>query len=248
MKVTTLTRFSSEPTISKKKKSLLSQKKSVIQKEYPYYPLIKSILQDYQNLIDPKILHLVKQMLKPIPSNRITCTKLVQSLKKLQEEFEKKELIQTPLKSSKSTEDFQSDDITLSSCLKNPYQRKYFKLFLKKERADENVIFIEEVEKMKSLSSMELRIKKAYEITATFMDRCSGMEINISEQLIRDVINHINLGEKYRSLPIDVFDIVVEDIKLILQDPWKRFMDSDLKEEMTSKYKRRSLSTLWSVK
>ena len=247
MKTTSITRSQSESTISKKKKLstiVTTSKKSMIQKEFPYYATLKSTLQKHQNTIDPKILHLIKQMLKPVPSNRVTCSKLVFSLKKLQEEFEKKELVQSKIVTTNGSNEEQSKDhiLSLSGCLKNPHQRKYFKLFLKKERAEENVIFIEEVDKMKLLPTVEARIKKSNEIISTFMDRCSILEINISEQLIRDVMNHVKLGEKYRNLTNDVFEVIVEDIKLnILTDPWKRFLDSDLKEEMNAKMKRRSI-------
>eukprot|EP01080_Neovahlkampfia_damariscottae_P009040 gene9040-1137_t len=254
MKSSSLSRSQSENSISKKKKLstiVTTTKKSMIQKEFPYYATLKATLQKYQNSIDPKILQLIKQMLKPVPSDRVNCSKLVNTLKKLQEEFEKKELVQNKVISTNGNNEDQTKDnvLSLSGCLKNPHQRKYFKLFLKKERAEENVIFIEEVEKMKSLTSVEARIKKANEIISTFMDRCSILEINISEQLIRDVMNHVKLGEKYRNLTSDVFEIIVEDIKLnILTDPWKRFLDSDLKEEMNAKAKRRSIVQIFSPK
>lgn len=131
---------------------------------------------------------------------------------------------------------FENVEENLMSVLKDPLKRKYFKLFAKKEYSEENVSFWEEVQSFSKEESASKRIEYAHRIIATYFDDNSLQTINTSKWLKNCVKVELALQQKNNVCHQDLFHCVVSDLELnVLGDTFKRFLESQIYQEMKEK-------------
>lgn len=77
--------------------------------------------------------------------------------------------------------------LTFRHVMQDPLGRTYFMMFLKKEHAEENLIFYESVETVKKVENNELA-KAAADLVASYLIPGVETEVNISDQMKRNII------------------------------------------------------------
>ncbi|EFC36662.1 predicted protein [Naegleria gruberi] len=113
----------------------------------------------------------------------------------------------------------------------DPILRQQFKEFCTKERAEENVIFLEQVMEYKKLSRTHERAKKQKEIIEMFLSENSATPINISKQVFTTEVKKILEGFGQ----LQLFDNLETIIKsMLILDKFKRFISQFETSQMTT--------------
>eukprot|EP01080_Neovahlkampfia_damariscottae_P005310 gene5310-8928_t len=165
--------------------------------------------------------------------------KLKLNQQKIQHEFEpttpkkiggfKKIFKRESSRSPQSSEDHPLDELTpryithnmtLEDVVRDEKMKNNFMNFLKKENAEENLLFYLDVQKYKSLGWTERR-EFSKTIVKNFLEPFGKLELNISATLKNQVIERLIYGQK------DVFDEVLNNsISMMRFDVLKRFLET----------------------
>lgn len=119
--------------------------------------------------------------------------------------------------------------ISFNNVLHKKQYRKYFKMFCEKEISAENINCWELIERYKTETIIEKRIKIAKEIYQNYIARDSEYELNISESLAEKLYEKIYSTS---SLPVNFFDELQSIIFKIMTDTYSRFIQSDIFQQM----------------
>nr|CAG4709038.1 unnamed protein product [Naegleria fowleri] len=121
-----------------------------------------------------------------------------------------------------------NDSENLVSVLNNENIRKSFKIFCKSEFSVESIDFYEEVCAFKQLKDVTLIRNTSQHIFSTFIDPFGIHSLNINTKQVESVKNLImENGKLKENISIDVFDSILQLVKMNLLDPFKRFQLSD---------------------
>jgi len=128
--------------------------------------------------------------------------------------------IRKPL--SETLGDMLGNDTNLSVFLRDANGAKFFRAFLKRERSDEHLDFLESVSKWPPGDK-----KKAIEIYESFVKDGSAREVNLSSKFKKELENEIVLTNNAQ-VKFDVFVKAESSVMTTLQeDSFKRFLKSD---------------------
>jgi len=124
---------------------------------------------------------------------------------------------------SEVVESMLGNDTHLSNVLKDPLGAKQFRAFLKKERSEEHIDFLEAVAKWKQTANPNDK-KKATEIYDNYIKDGCAKEVNISAKFKRDIESDVSKDQ----IKLEVFDKAESSVLMMLEeDSFKRFLKSD---------------------
>ncbi|KAG2382848.1 hypothetical protein C9374_004815 [Naegleria lovaniensis] len=121
-----------------------------------------------------------------------------------------------------------NDSENLVSVLNNENIRKSFKIFCKSEFSVESIDFYEAVCAFKQLKDTTLIRNTSQHIFNTFIDPFGIHSLNINSKQVESVKNLVmENGNVKENISTDVFDPILQLVKMNLLDPFKRFQLSD---------------------
>jgi regulator of G-protein signaling len=167
------------------------------------------------------------------PNTRKVLEKLRKFLKEHQNDQELlKEKVNEQIKKTKEEEDrlrkFE-EAFLLSNFIQNKKHLNAFKIFLRNEFSEENLEFIEEVEKFRKLTSDEKRYQKCKEIWSLFIKPKAKMEINMRANIRRLFEDELSNYDS-TTCPVNLYDDVVDEVIMSMVDSYYRF-------QLTNEYK-----------
>jgi hypothetical protein len=123
----------------------------------------------------------------------------------------------------------------LTSCLKNPEVLKLFKEYCKKEWSNENLQLYEEIIIFQTTIKFEMKIELFNSIVKSYILRNSPYEVNINESMSKEkLINLYKSNDDEKKALNDVFDYVLDEILINLQDTFFRFKNSNMYHKYSS--------------
>eukprot|EP01080_Neovahlkampfia_damariscottae_P008551 gene8551-374_t len=216
--------FTSDKTIKELSISLESELDEKFIDNKPSYLInIQRILLEKN--VNTHLKSLITSMLSNQPNRRPNMKHIHHKLKEIP--IKNKE--EQELKLKEEREEFErikkiNESFYVHNFIKNKKNAEVFKKFLQKEMADENLIFIENVEIFKELKTDQERIESSFVIFQTFFNIESKYELNISKNISTILHNNLQKFQKEGSCPTDIFDFLVDEILVsCLDDKYQRF-------------------------
>jgi hypothetical protein len=182
------------------------------------------------------------------PKNRPNARKVLDKLKKILEEF-KQEQENLEFKYGQQMKQAYEEEEKLrkfdeSFLLSNfIYNKKYvpiFKKFLEVEYSSENIEFIEEVERFKTIKSDEKRIQRSKEIFAIYIKHGASKELNLNSTIRKLFYQELESYKNENKSPINMYDAIVDEVIICMVDGFYRFQLTEDYKELYSQAKRRS--------
>eukprot|EP01080_Neovahlkampfia_damariscottae_P011879 gene11879-5206_t len=195
---------------------------------------------------------MIMDMLSNSPKNRPSAKKLLEKLTKMLNEHHKEQenLVLKKREETRILQDEEEksrkidDSFILSNFIYNKKYAPVFKKFLEDEFSSENLEFIEEIERFKSIKSNEKRIQKSKEITHLFMKKGAKFELNVKSKIKVLFFSDLESYEKENECPMNLFDGVVDEVIITMIDSYFRFQLTNEYKELYDGAKRKSRNSI----
>ncbi|KAL9642415.1 hypothetical protein ABK040_014258 [Willaertia magna] len=127
---------------------------------------------------------------------------------------------------------------SIEKMLENEQTRKLFKNHLVKALCSESILFYEDVLQFKKASNEE-RQQMAPSIIENYIKDDALNEINIAGKIKKKIISKYNQTNWNDEIPVDLFDLAVEKLKLVLNEngTYQAFLDSSDFKKFVKKMK-----------
>jgi hypothetical protein len=188
------------------------------------------------------------EMLNFEPKTRPNARKVLDKIKKILEEF-KQEQENLDFKYGQQMKQAYEEEEKLrkfdeSFLLSNFIYNKKFvpllKKFLKEEHSSENIEFIEEVEKFKTIKSDEKRFQRSKEIFAIYIKHGAPQELNLNSTIRKLFYQELESYKNENKSPTNMYDAIVDEVIICMVDGFYRFQLTEDYKELYSQAKRRS--------
>lgn len=117
-----------------------------------------------------------------------------------------------------------TSDHTITDTLQDANLRKAFMQFTILDKSYDNYLFWEKVQQYKKLSNPKKRSQLGHEICFTILDPSGKHSVNLSEKQIQKVQKEYEKNKE--NPPVELFDELFLEVKHVLSDSHKRFIDS----------------------